>query len=180
MADTPIGGSSGVSYSTAVLYDAARRLGLEVGLRGVAPLARGLRVAAPAYTVQFVPADQRLKSGLNFYDIIDKAPKAHALVFGIGVDRWVFGGNLSRFAQLSGIAGLVLDGCVRDIAEVRERGYPVFAQGTSVSGYARDRVLSAAGVEIVCGGVAVGSGDLVVGDDDGVVSLPASRVPEIL
>lgn len=167
-------------FSTAVLYDAARRLGLEIGLRGVAPVASGMRVAARAYTIGFLPAGQRPKSGLNFYDIINEAPKGHVFTFGVGVDRWVFGGNLSLFAQKSGSAGMVLDGCVRDVAEIRARNYPVFSAGTSVSGYARDRVLAEVGGEIVCGGVVVTSGDLIVGDEDGVVCLPAPRVSDIL
>lgn len=167
-------------FSTAVLYDAARRLGLEIALRGVSPIAAGLRLAAPAYTVGFTPVGQRPKSGQNFYDIIDAAPKGSALVFGANVDRWLFGGNLSLFAQLSGIAGMVLDGCLRDIAELRERGYPVFARGVSVSGYSRDRMLGELGGTIVCGEVTVATGDVVVGDDDGVVCLPASRIDDIL
>lgn len=168
------------SFSTAVLYDAARRLGLEIGLRGVAPVAGGLRLAAPAYTVSFIPAGQRPKPSLNFYDIINTAPKGSVLVFGANVDRWLFGGNVSLFAQLSGVAGMVLDGCLRDIAEVRERRFPLFARGASVSGYSRDRMLSELGGTIVCGEVTVATGDLVVGDDDGVVCLPASRVDDIL
>lgn len=168
------------SYSTAVLYDAARRLGLEIGMRGVAPVASNLRLAAPAYTVGFLPAGQRPKSGLNFYDIIDGAPKGSVLVFGANVDRWLFGGNLSLFAQLSGVAGMVLDGCLRDIAELRERRYPVFSSGVSVSGYSRDRILGELGGTIVCGEVTVSTGDLVVGDDDGVVCLPAARIDDIL
>lgn len=179
MNDTFVGEVEKANHCTAVLYDAARRLGLQIGLRGVMPISKRARVVGRAYTVKFSPADQP-KSGLNFYDIINEAPKACALVFGVGVDRWVFGGNLSRFAQLSGVAGMVLDGCVRDIASVRERDYPIFATGTSVSGYGTERVLSATGVDIVCGGIAVASGDLIVGDDDGVVCLPASRAKEIL
>ncbi len=168
-------------YGTAVLYDAARRLQLEVGLRSVMPVARGRRFAAPAVTVRFSPPEQaRAASGLNFYDIIAEAPKGSALVVQAGADRWVCGGNITRFAELSGLAGFVTDGCVRDIASVRERDFPIYARGVSVAGYAAALVLAAVGEPVLCGDVAVGSGDVVVGDEDGVVCLPTARLSEII
>jgi len=180
MANTVINHVEFGEYSTAILYDAARRLDLEVGLRAVMPVARNLRVVAPAYTVKFAPADQPPKVPLNFYDIIASAPKGHILAVEVGADRWICGANISRFAQLSGMAGMVLDGCVRDIACVRERGYPIFAHGAAVTGCAGALVLSAVGRDIVCGDVTIATGDIIVGDDDGVVCLPAFRLQEIL
>ena len=108
MTDVSIKDIERTSYSTAVLYDAARRLGLEIGMRDVMPMSRRRRVAGLAYTVKFVPVGQHPKTSLNFYDIVTDAPKSRVLVFGVGVDRWVFGGNLSRFAELQGVHGLIL------------------------------------------------------------------------
>ena len=74
-----------------------------------------------------------------------------------------------------------LDGCLRDIAELRRRGYPVFSSGVSVSGlFARDQLLGRMGGTIVCG-----EGDgrhrrCGESDDDGVVCLPAARLSDIL
>jgi 4-hydroxy-4-methyl-2-oxoglutarate aldolase len=167
------------SHSTATLYDAARRLGLETGLRAVMPLARNARIAAPAYTMRFAPADQRPKNLLNFYDVIAAAPKGHVLTIQVGADRWVCGSNTTRFAELSGMAGMVMDGCIRDIAAMRDRSYPVFGYGAAVTGYPGALVLSETGGDILCGGVNIATGDIIVGDDDGVVSLPASRLEEI-
>jgi 4-hydroxy-4-methyl-2-oxoglutarate aldolase len=180
MTDVPIENIEGTTFSTAVLYDAARRLGLEIGIRGVRPMSRRTRVVGRAYTVKFVPVGQHPKTSLNFYDIVTGAPKSRVLVLGVGVDRWVFGGNLSRFAELQGVRGIVMDGCMRDVAAIRERDYPIFATGASVSGYATERMLSAVGEDIVCGGIAVATEDFIVGDDDGVVCLPKARVQEIL
>jgi regulator of RNase E activity RraA len=180
MSDGTAEGLEQTTFSTAVLYDAARRLGLEVGISGVLPMTRSARVVGKAYTVKFVPHGQHPKTSLNFYDIVTGAPKPSVLVFGVGVQRWVAGGNLSRFAQLQGIQGMVMDGCMRDVAELRERDYPVFATGPSVSGYGSQRMLSSVGEDIVCGGVAVATGDLIVGDDDGVVCLPQARLQDIL
>ena len=167
-------------HSTATLYDAGRRLGLEIALRGVMPMARKARVAGPACTVKFAPAALAPKSSLNFYDVIAAAPKGYIVTIEAGVDRWIFGANTSRFSELSGIAGMVLDGCVRDIAQIRERDYPLFARGVAVTGYPGALVMSAVGWEIVCGGAPVAAGDFIVGDDDGVVCLPKSRLQDIL
>jgi 4-hydroxy-4-methyl-2-oxoglutarate aldolase len=180
MADTVMNDTVLGDYSTAVLYDAARRLEMEVGLQAVMPVARNLRVAAPAYTVKFAPANQPPQKPLNFYDIIASAPKGHILAIEVGADRWICGANISRFAQLSGMAGMVMDGCVRDIACVRERGYPIFSRGAAVTSYAGALVLAAVGGDVVCGGVTIATGDMIVGDDDGVVSLPRSRLQELL
>ena len=69
---------------------------------------------------------------------------------------------------------------MRDVAAIRDRDYPIFATGASVSGYASERMLSSVGQDIVCGGIAVATDDFIVGDDDGVVCLPKARVQEIL
>jgi 4-hydroxy-4-methyl-2-oxoglutarate aldolase len=180
MNDASVYNIENMRYCTAVLYDAARRLGLEVGINTVAPMSRGTRLVGQAYTVKFVPKEQHVKSSMNFYDIVTGAPKSAVLVFGVGVDRWVFGGNLTRFAELQGLRGIVLDGCLRDIAALRLRDYPIFASGAAVSGYSSERMLSSVGEDIICGGRAVATGDLIVGDDDGVVCLPKARLQEIL
>jgi regulator of RNase E activity RraA len=180
MSDESFGGADISRFNTSDLYDGARRLGLEIGLQGIRPITPHLRVVGPAYTVKFSPLEECPKSSLNFYDIIASAAKGQVLVVEVGADHWVCGANISRFAELSGMAGMVLDGCVRDIAIVRERGYPMFARGTSVTSYAPTFALSAVGGDVVCGGVPVSTGHIVVGDDDGVVCLPAARLQEIL
>jgi 4-hydroxy-4-methyl-2-oxoglutarate aldolase len=180
MADVALNEINLKNYGTAVLYDAARRLKLEVGLRGVRPMTQNRRVVARAYTVRFSAPGQLRGPGLNFYDIMSAAPKDSALVVEVGADRWICGGNMTRFAELSGIRGMVMDGCVRDIAEVRQRDYPIYARGVALTSYAPELVLSEVGGGIVCGGAPVTTGDIVVGDDDGVVCLPAGQLEEIL
>ncbi|WP_219214002.1 RraA family protein [Variovorax boronicumulans] len=167
-------------FETSTLHDAARRLGLEVGLDAVMPLAPGMRLQGLAYTVRFGPVDATPSAPLNFYDVIAHAPKGSVLVVQVGMARWVCGANMSRFAQLSGMAGMVLDGCVRDVAAIRTRGYPMFARGVAVRSYADALAMQAVHGGIDCGGIHIESGDVIVGDDDGVVALPASRLEDIL
>lgn len=167
-------------YATAELYDAARRLGMNVGFRPLSAMSAGARFAGPAYTVKFAPPDGSGAAPLNFYDIIAGAPKGSVLVIQADADVWLLGANTSRFAELTGMVGIVTDGCVRDSDVLRQRGYPIFSKGASPVGYSGLLTMTSAGGTIQCGGVTVSTGDMIVADDDGVVSISASRLEEVL
>lgn len=167
-------------FSSATLYDSARRLGLSIGLRGLSPLSKGRRLVAPAYTLRFVRPERASAAKLNFYDVIAAGPKGSVLIAEVGLDDWVCGSNTTRFAELSGLAGMVLDACVRDAAVIRDREFPVFGRGAAVTTYADTLVMSCVDEPICCAGVDVATGDLIVGDEDGVVCVPASRLKDVL
>ncbi len=167
-------------FSSSNLYDAARRLGMNIGMAKLLPLGSGRRLVARAHTLKFAPPGSAGQAKMNFYDVIAAAPKASALVIEAGVDRWLCGSNTTRFAELSGMAGMVIDACVRDIAAIGGRGYPVFARGAAVTGYSGDLVMATAGETIKCAGVTVSLGDLIVGDEDGLVCVPAARLADVL
>ncbi|MBG9388001.1 RraA family protein [Caenimonas aquaedulcis] len=168
------------AFDASTLYDAARRLGLETGVAGVTALAPGMRVAGPSYTVQFVAKGSQPKGSRSFYDVMAAAPAGSVMVVQVGIDRWISGANMSRFAALAGISGIVMDGCVRDIGVSRSRGYPIFSKGSAIQGYGDFLMLGATGIDIQCGGLKVSPDDIVVGDDDGVVVLPRARLDDIL
>jgi len=167
-------------HETSTLYDAARRLGIDVGLAGVTPLAPGMHMVGPAYTVRFVARTCQPASTGSFYDVMAAAPAASVLVVQVGVQRWISGANMLRFAEQSGLAGIVMDGCVRDVEVLRSRNFPIFSSGVSVKGYSDLLSLGDSNTDIDCGGVHVCPNDLVVGDDDGVIVLPLARLEEIL
>ena len=77
-------------------------------------------------------------------------------------------------AQARGIAGLVIDGGVRDVGALRRLGFPAWSRGVSVLGCLKVSP-GLVGAPVVCGGVQVATGDFVVADDDGVVFLPRAR-----
>lgn len=167
-------------YDTSTLYDAARRLGIETGVSGVRSIAPGMRVAGPAYTVQFVAKGSQAPGTRSFYDVMAAAPAGSVMVVQVGIDRWISGANMSRFAHLTGIAGIVMDGCVRDVGVSRSRGYPIFSKGVSVQGYGAFLSLGESNIEIQCADLHVSPNDIVVGDDDGVVVLPSARLDDVL
>ena len=89
-------------------------------------------------------------------------------------------GGLMRLAALArGIEGLVLDGAIRDVAEWAEGELPVFARGHSHRRPSKDGP-GEINVPIACAGLAVGPGDLVLGDADGVIAVSSGRLPQLL
>jgi len=146
---------------------------MEIGIRALWSPAP--RVAGPAFTVMCAPGDN-----LMLHAAIYRAPPGSVLVVAAGdADYAVAGGNVCAVAQHRGIAAFVVDGVIRDLAEVRDAGFPVFARG----------VVPVAGVKattaplnepITCGGVLVRAGDVVVADDDGVLVVPAEYRDQVL
>jgi len=95
------------------------------------------------------------------------------------VDYAAAGGNVCAIAQRRETAAFVLDGVVRDLAEIREMGFPVFARGViPVPG--RKSAVMPLNQQVRCGGVAVNAGDIVVADEEGVVVVPCERQQEVL
>lgn len=96
------------------------------------------------------------------------------------LDVAAIGGLMGTAAKARGMAGMVLDGAVRDIAELRSLGLPVYARSaspaTAVSRYAS----VAKDVEVECAGVKVRPGDIVVADEDGVVIVPGDKAEAVL
>ncbi|MFJ2645235.1 RraA family protein [Streptomyces sp. NPDC087420] len=143
---------------------------------GIRPLWASVpRVAGPAFTVRCPPGDN-----LMLHAAIYRAEPGSVIVVQAGdVDYAVAGGNVCAVAQRRGIAAFVVDGVIRDLAEVREMGFPVFARGViPVPG-----VKSAVGPlnrPVRCGGVDVESGDVVVADEEGIVVVPRARQERVL
>jgi 4-hydroxy-4-methyl-2-oxoglutarate aldolase len=143
---------------------------------GIRPLwAATGRIAGPAFTVRCAPGDN-----LMLHAAIYRAEPGSVLVVESGdVEYALAGGNVCAIARRRGIAALVTDGVIRDLAEVREMGFPVFARGVIPVPGAK-LVASPLNGRIRCGGVSVDAGDLVVADEEGVVVVPAARSEQVL
>ncbi|MFC8434236.1 RraA family protein [Streptomyces sp. NPDC057253] len=133
------------------------------------------RIAGAAFTVRCPPGDN-----LMLHAAIHRAPAGSVIVVESGdLDYALAGGNVCAVAQRRGIAGFVADGLIRDLAEVREAGFPVFARGVIPIPGTKKAVLPLGG-PVRCGGVRVEAGDVVVADEEGVVAVPAARRTETL
>lgn len=133
------------------------------------------RVAGPAFTVRCPPGDN-----LMLHAAIHRAERGSVIVVAAGdVDYAVSGGNVCAVAQRRGIAAFVVDGVIRDIAEVRDLGFPVFARGVMPIPGGKD-VVTPLNEPVQCGGVTVAVGDVVVADEEGIVVVPVARSERVL
>ncbi|MFJ9742059.1 RraA family protein [Streptomyces sp. NPDC101166] len=161
-------------HSTATLYEASSGAAqaCDPALRAAWP---GARVAGPAFTVQGVGGDN-----LALHRAVAEAPAGSILVVDLqGARHGHWGEILAVAAQQRGILGLVVDGGVRDTAEQAELDFPVFARHVTVIGTGKVH-LGRFTVPVRVADVVVQPDDLVVGDADGVVVVPAEAVEETL
>ncbi len=136
----------------------------------------GARMAAPAFPVHCTPGDN-----LAVHVAVARAPVGSALAVDVGDEDELgyWGEVLTTAAQSRGIAGLVIDGGVRDTSALEEHGFPVFATTVALRGASKNRPGSV-GVAAVVGGVSVVAGDWLVGDADGVTVIAAGAVEDVL
>src|SRR5471030_2217250 len=91
----------------------------------------------------------------------------------------VIGGILSFYGATIGLAGMVIDGAIRDLVEIRERSFPVYARGVNHRGPYKDGP-GAINVPVTVGGMVVRPGDLVVGDQDGLLAFAPELAPALI
>jgi 4-hydroxy-4-methyl-2-oxoglutarate aldolase len=158
----------------ATVYEASGRRG-SVDPR-IKPLARGIRVLGPAFTVECHPKDNlMLHKALQVAqpgDIIVAATDGYP-------DAGYFGDLMATSAMTRQVGGLAIDGCVRDSAEIIEMGFPIFCRGTCMRGTVK-QTLGSVNHPVLFGAVVVNPGDLVLGDDDGIVVIPRSKLEEVM
>ena len=164
---------------TSTLSDALDWAGLGGQSLGLRPNAPGMSLVGRAYTVRYEPCD--LVPG-TVGDFIDDVPPGSVVVIDNSgrLDATVWGDILTWFASARGIAGTVIDGVNRDYDRAIELSYPIFSRGTYMrTGKDRVQVAAVGGPVNICGHL-VRPGDLVVGDSDGVVAIPAEREEQVL
>jgi regulator of RNase E activity RraA len=176
--------------STATLTTVLLKKGLRnVWMRGTRPLRPGqARLVGRAFTLRFIPAREDLATPESWSRPISTRGAIEAMPPGcivvadaMGVTAaGIFGDILCARMRKRGVAALVTDGALRDVAGVLATGLPIWSQGVAAPP-------SVAGLTFVnwqepvgCGGVAVFPGDLVVVDDDGAVVIPAALLDHVM
>jgi len=166
-------------HGTGAVSDALDLLGHDGGLPGLARRSGTGVVVGPAYTLRYepVPAGVRAPAG----DFIDDVPAGAVVVVANGGRTYctVWGDILAEVAQRTGVAGTVIDGCCRDLGEIRALGYPVWSLGSYMKS-GKNRVRLAALQETVeLAGAVVQPGDLICADDAGVLAVPAALAARV-
>jgi regulator of RNase E activity RraA len=115
-------------------------------------------------------------------EMIDNAKPGEVGVIVIeeGLDVAAIGGLMGTDAKVRGLAGMVLDAGVRDVAELRELALPVYARSVVPSTTVGRFASVARQIPVQCAGVTVKPGDIIVADEDGVVAIPQERAAEVL
>jgi regulator of RNase E activity RraA len=171
-----------VRLDTPAVSDALDSLGIPGALAGIQARVAGVVTAGPAFTVRYRAFERSVGEFHNAGNYIDQVPAGSVILIdneaSTTCTNW--GGLLTVMARLKGISGTVINGSARDLAEVRHLNYPLFSVAvTMVSAKNRARVTGLQ-VPVVVGTVEVTPGDWLVGDDNGVLAIPAARVVEVL
>jgi len=139
---------------------------------GIRSMAKGARAAGSALTVRLGQ-----NSNLLLHAALSIAEPGDVLVVDAGgAQAAVFGEIMSTVALATGVAGLVVDGLTRDSDRYKEVGFPIFARGCTPCVVGRDPTAGSINMPILCGGVSVEAGALIVADDDGVIVIEPSRI----
>ncbi|WP_269963186.1 ribonuclease activity regulator RraA [Pseudomonas citronellolis] len=180
-----LGGISTATLTTVLLKKGLRN----VWLRGTRPIRPGQpRLVGRAFTLRFVPAREDLatpeswSSPISTRAAIEAMPEGCiAVVDAMGItDAGIFGDILCARMHKRGVAALITDGVVRDVAGVLSTGLPVWCQGVAAPPSVAGLTFVNWQEAIACGGVAVFPDDVIVVDDDGAVLIPKGLLEEVV
>jgi regulator of RNase E activity RraA len=175
--------------STATLTSQMYKRGFRnIFVQNAKPLKQGQRLIGPAYTLRYIPSREDLDPIESFRDprnmqrvAVEEIPAGYVLVMDCREDTTVAsaGSILAKRLEVRGCAGIVTDGGLRDAAGIAALSIPSYCSGASAPTNLIKHHPLEVNVPVGCGGVAVYPGDLLVGDDDGVVVIPAHLVEAI-
>jgi 4-hydroxy-4-methyl-2-oxoglutarate aldolase len=160
--------------AVATVYEASGRKGY-IG-NAVRPIAPGTRICGPAYTVQCAPGDN-----LMLHKALQRAAPGDVLVAAAGgaYEFGYWGALMASAAVARKLGGLAIDACVRDSAEIRDMGFPLFCRGFCIRGTTK-AVLGLINYPLNFSQATIFPGDLVLGDDDGMVVVRREDCKEVL
>ena len=160
--------------SVATVYEASGRKGfIDPKIK---PIIKGIKLCGPAFTVQTAPGDN-----IMLHKALEKSQEGDIIVATVGgeYDYGYWGDLMATQAKAKKLGGLAIDGCIRDSEEIIEMGFPIFSRGLAIRGTVKAS-LGLINYPINFGGTVVNPGDLILGDDDGIVVVKFQNCKEVL
>ena len=179
------------SIGSATAAGELKRLGIRSAfIQGPVCMTPGASVVGPALTLQFMPKREDLYPDAEYVDperqlhrhALYHARKGDVVVVDARADMTsgVFGEMMMTYFKGRGGLGVVIDGCIRDSAEIKKLGLGLWLRGVTPNFHTQTNIFPfAVNVPVACGGVTVMPGDIVVADDDGAVCVPVALAPEL-
>ena len=164
---------------TGVVSDAMTLLGIDGWTTHVFPISNDAKIAGPAFTTRSVIPVNGKEKTLGAYGVIDNCKPGEVIVRAGTPEGRLFGSNMAFLAKKKGVEGVVLDGKSRDLNEIEEI-MPLFLRSATVRPSDAVSKLVEIQVPVVFDGVNVAPGDIVVGDRDGVLFIPADRLDDVI
>ena len=162
------------TLASATIHEASGRKGyIDCAIK---PINKGIKVCGPAFTVQCAPGDNCM-----LHKALERALPGDILVANVGgaYDYGYFGDLMATSAVARGLGGLCIDGCIRDSEEIIAGGFPVFARGFCVRGTGKGTI-GVINYPTVFGSQTIFPGDLIIGDDDGLVVVRLTDCESVL
>jgi regulator of RNase E activity RraA len=167
------------AMDTCCVSDAMDRLGIECCLLDIKPVVRGEVICGRAFTVRYVPCGV-VKGTVG--DFLDDVQEGEIVVIDNAgrKDCTVWGDLMSIASTNKKIGGTVIDGVCRDLPTIFRLQYPIFTKGYYMR-TGKDRVeVDAVNVPVAISGIKIKPGDVILGDDSGVLSIPAEYVANVI
>jgi len=161
-------------HATATIHEASGKKGY-IDYR-IKPIQKGIKVCGPAFIVQCAAGDNMM-----LHKALEKAQPGDVIVATVGgaEDYGYFGDLMAASALARGIEALAIEGCIRDSEEIIEAGFKIFSKGLCIRGTGKG-TLGVINYPTVFGGQTINPGDLIVGDDDGLVVVRREECEEVL
>lgn len=169
-------------FDTAEISDALDACGIHGALLGIKPICYGRKIVGPAFTVKYLPYEQKPDTFQNAGNYIDDVtPQSVVIIDNNGrEDCTVWGDILTQVAMKRELAGTVIYGAARDLSFILKTGYPLFTSATYMRS-GKNRVFkSTQQCDLLIGNIRVRPGDIIIGDDNGVLVVPKEHLASVV
>lgn len=170
------------TFNTTEISDALDASGIDGALLNIKPLASGMKLAGPAYTVNYASHAQQSNTFKNAANYIDKVPEQSVIVINNEgrIDCTVWGAILTKMALHKNITGTIINGAARDVEFIRAANFPLFCAGIYMRSGKNRIYKTGEQCPIKINDVTINPGDIIFADDNGVLVIPRSLLTDIL